>query len=35
MEERFTNVHLMRQQTYVTAAILSDAEYESSGCHAA
>jgi SAM-dependent methyltransferase len=30
MEERFANVHLMRQQTYVTAAILSDAEYESS-----
>jgi len=30
MEERFANVHLMRQQTYVTAAILSDAEYERS-----
>lgn len=30
MEERFANVRLMRQQTYVTAAVLSDREYESS-----
>jgi 2-polyprenyl-3-methyl-5-hydroxy-6-metoxy-1,4-benzoquinol methylase len=29
-EERFTNVRLMRQQTYVTAAVLADEQYESS-----